>query len=547
MLAVGLCVATGMLVWLAYRATLESNRSARLLLQRRADEQLALLWAGITQDMKGAQATVLAPITHRQLVLEPPYDLADAFARGFARFPYPESFFAWTASGQGDGLSYFFNRTERRPAWQAPEPLVGPYPVNVVRDPPAGRAVLAQARRQATQGRPFAVFETELAGVPYQVVAHLLYQGDRGSRLFGLVGFTVNLSWVRNVYFDELTRQIAGIGGDPREIALAVADDVGVVVTATRPADRGTWARERRFPLAFVDRALLQTLPRHESPRYWSARAGLASGPAMSATVVGGTGTFVLVSLAAVAALVGLLVTVRAARASANLATMKSEFVSSVTHELKTPLASIRLIADTLAQGRYEATETIRDYAKLLSVESQELTRLVDNLLTYARLSDVDNAYCFELTYPGDLIEDVVERFRALLHEQRFTTVVDVAPELPPIRGDRSALLQVLENVIDNSIRYSNEDGQRILQIRASAVDGQVTISVIDSGIGIHEDELAHVCDKFFRGRDVKTRGSGLGLAIARHIVDVHRGRLMIDSARGKGTRVDVVLPVSRV
>lgn len=543
-LAIALCAATGTLAWLAFRGAAESNRGARLLLERRAAEQLALLWAGVSQDMKGAQATVLVPVTHRQLVLEPPYDLAEAFARGFARFPYPESFFAWKESAAGDGLTYVFNRAERPPAWHTPQRLTGPYPVHVLRDPPTVRGLIAEARRRASRGRPFALFETELAGTPYQVVVHLLHSGDRGNRLFGLVGFTVNLDWVRNEYFDELTRQIANIGGQPGEISLAIVDDAGVVVTSTQPDVGASWTKERRFPLAFVDRALLQIFARDDrTSRYWTARASPASESSLAAAVGLRHGVFVLISVAAVAAVIGLIATVRAVRVAADLATMKSDFVSSVTHELKTPLSSIRLIADTLAGGRYDSPEKIRDYARLLSKESKGLTRLLDNLLTYARLSDVRNAYSFEAVHVGELIDDALERFRGLLLEQQFAVEVEVPADVPPVHVDRVALGQVLENLIDNAVKYSRPDGVRSLHISARSNGDHVIIRVADRGIGIREDEIGRVCEKFFRGRGATSGGSGLGLAIVRQIIEEHRGRLAIDSRVDEGTRVDIALP----
>jgi two-component system, OmpR family, phosphate regulon sensor histidine kinase PhoR len=543
LMAGGLCIATLALVWLAYNATLESRRGARLLLEQRAAEQLALLGAGLMQDMKGAQATVLSTLAPAQLATDPPYDVADVFARGFARFPYPESFFAWTSAGASDGLTYVFNRADRPPAWHASEPLVGPYPVVVLRDPDGLRPVIEGARQQARYSRSVSVFETDVAGVPYQVVANFLYHGDQ-SRLLGIVGFTVNLEWVREVYFAELTSQIARIGGDPGEISLTILDARGQTVTKTRPHTDHIPAVERPFPLLFVDRSLLRTLgPRHDTIEQWRARAAAATGSRLAADTASDS-TLALVSLAALAAVVGLVFTARGVRMAAELAAMKSDFVSSVTHELKTPLAVIRLVAETLARGRYDSPDTIRDYANLLGREGKNLTRLIDNLLAYARLSDVRHAYTFEPADVNDLIDDALEHFRALLVEQQFRVDLEVPSDLPPVIADRSALIHALENLIDNAIKYSN--GTRVLRLRARVHDGCVAICVADRGIGIRADEIARVCDKFFRGRDVKAGGSGLGLAIARQVVQDHGGQLGIDSVAGQGTRVDLVLPVAR-
>ena len=243
-------------------------------------------------------------------------------------------------------------------------------------------------------------------------------------------------------------------------------------------------------------------------------------------------------AVAAVAAIVGLMVTVRGIKVAAELAGMKSDFVSGVTHELKTPLAGIQLVADTLVRRRYESADKIQHYARMLSREAKNLTRLIDNLLAYSRLNDVTHAYRFEPVEVSDLVTDALEIFEAVLVEQNFAVHVDLPADLPPVRADRSAVVLALTNVIDNAIKYSNDT--RVVQIRAEVQGSNVALSVTDSGIGIPESEIDRACDKFFRGRNAAGRGSGLGLAIVRQIVDAHGGSLRIDSRIGEGTRVEL-------
>ncbi len=547
-LATALCAATLTLVWFGYRATQDAKLSATLLVERRAAEQLALLWAGVAQDMKGAHATVLTPVTPAQLALEPPYDLADAFARGFARFPYPESFFAWKDSGSGDGRTYAFTRADRPPHWYSPAGEGGAYPVEVLRDPEALRPIVAEARHAALHQPPFAVFETVVAGRTYQVVVNFFYNIDNQKDLSGLVGFTADLDWVREFYFDELLRQLARIGGSPGDISLEIVDEAGHLVASNYAnssppsvAD-GAASAQRGFQLVFFDRSLMTFLPADAFPaRMWTARARVISGSPVAASSIGSDGAFGLMAAAAVALVVALLVTVRGIRVAAELAGMKSDFVSSVTHELKTPLAGIRLIADTLVRGRYDSVEKIRDYAKLLSREAKNLTRLIDNLLAYSRISDVRHAYAFDPVDVTDLVTDTLAIFEAVLVDQKFAVEVDVPPELPPVRADRSAVVLALSNVVDNALKYSN--GTKVVGIRASVADRYVALSVTDKGIGIPKAEIQRVCEKFYRGREATGAGSGLGLAIVRQIVDAHGGFLRIESATGQGTRVELALP----
>ena len=545
-LAVALCVATITVVWFGYRATREAKRNAAILLDQRAAEQLALLWAGLTQDMKGAYATVLAPITPAQLAREPPYDLADAFARGFARFPYPESFFAWKASGGPDGRTYVFTRTDRPPPWYSRRESSGLYPVEVVVEAEPIRHVVAQARQAAARQPPFTVFQTDIAGRPYQVVVSLFYDIENPEKLAGLVGFTVNLDWVRRFYFNDLLRQLARIGGGADDIALEVVDAAGQPVASNSVAptstSSGSASAQRRFQLAFFDRSLMAFLPPGMAPTgMWTARARVISGSPLEASGIASDRAFVLMAIAAIAAIVGLMVTVRGIRVAAELAGMKSDFVSGVTHELKTPLAGIQLVADTLVRRRYESADKIQHYAKLLSREAKNLTRLIDNLLAYSRLNDVAHAYRFEPVEVSDLVTDALEIFEAVLVQQNFAVHVDVPADIPPVRADRSALVLALTNVIDNAIKYSTDT--QVLHIRAQAAGSNVVLSVTDSGIGIPASEIDRACDKFFRGRNAAGRGSGLGLAIVRQIVDAHGGSLRIESTIGKGTRVALVFP----
>jgi signal transduction histidine kinase len=539
-LATLLCGATAGLVWLGYRATREWERSTVLLVERRADVMLALLATALSRDMRGAQVSALVPIEGEDLEPEPPDDLRDAFARAFARFPYPESFFMWKAGHGGEGTAYFFNRADRPPPWDPAGQRRPSYPVVIVRDPPGTRNLLAAARQQARTGKRFVVFEDQVGDVPYQVVVQLFHGAFAPDRLTGMTGFVVNLSWVRERYFGELARQIARIGGDQEPTALAILDDAGRTVAAIGALEPGAPVRERRFPLLFLDPAL-RSAPGPAAAE-WTARVGAGHAGPVAAARAGARRTLGLLALAASATVVGLLLAARTVRVRAELAAMKSDFVSTVTHELKSPLASIRLVADTISMGRYTSNSTIEDYSRLLSQEGRRLTRLIDNLLTYARASDVEKNYSFEALDVHELVEDALEHCRPRLAELGFEVVVDLPPALEPIRGERATMLLVLENLVDNAIKYSGEG--RLVGIRARPQDRAVRLEVFDRGQGIPEQELSRVFEKFYRGRAARAEGSGLGLAIVKRIVGDHGGRVEMVSQVGQGTTVALLLPV---
>ena len=225
---------------------------------------------------------------------------------------------------------------------------------------------------------------------------------------------------------------------------------------------------------------------------------------------------------------------------------MKSDFVAAVTHELKTPVASIRLVADTLASGRYTSPRTVQEYAGLLSVEASRLSGSIDSLLTYARYSDARAASATELAEvePADLVEDALQGFRPVLANLEFDLIVDVPPDLPQICVDRPAMIQALENIVDNAIKYS--PNERRLAVTGTATARNVTLTVRDRGNGIAPRDLSRVFERFYRGGNVTVSGSGLGLPIAKRIVEAHGGLIEVRSAVGSGTEVDVTLPIGR-
>jgi signal transduction histidine kinase len=535
-----LCAATATLVWLGYRATVEWQRSDAQAAARRVSETLAFVSGALNRDMKGAHASILSTVHSSQLLFDAPYDIADEFGQAFARFPYPESFFIWTPRRPMAGGAIFFNRADRRPPWWPSESILTAYPVLVRDAPPAADPLLEMVRRMATPRRPFVAEHTMLGSTSYQVVAQVIYSGDSGVDLAGMVGYTVNLDWVRQSYFSELLRQITGITDDDGAMSISVLDERQQLVAATNPRLHHDVMSEREFPLWFFDQALGGEASRPAAP-LWTVRVAAALDDS-----AGGADTarrmLLLMALAAGAVLAALFAIVRAARSSAKLAALKSEFVSTVTHEIKTPVAGIQLVAETLASGRCTSPATVREYGTLLSLESRRLTQLIENLLAFARLSDVERSYVFEAVEPGELIDEALQRCGLRIAELGFTIEHALPAELPRVRADRAAIVQVIENIIDNALNYS--DGNRSIEIAGARGAASVRLAIRDRGRGISLEDLPHVFDKFFRGRHSHTGGSGLGLTIAHRIARDHQGDLEIDSVSDEGTTVTLVLPI---
>ena len=541
----GLSIAVVSQVWLAYRAISEWRHSTALLVDQRSEEALTLLTVALSRDMKGVHDSVLASFNESALNLDRAFELENLFAQALARFPYPESFFVWRETDRGDS-TITFNRVDRPPRWAHAAPQ-GPYPVASIRDSAVASALVARAKILGQSGERFRAFDTTLDGEPYQVVVHLLYHTIGERRLFGAIGFTVNLNWVRNEYFQDILKQISTIGNIEGSTSLSILDHNGALVASTKsgatPADV---LHSRTFRLSFLDPDLVldtdQTLV-SASPE-WTASVSAADDQSMAAASRGSSRTLLLVIAAGVAITMGVVFTLRALKASSDLADMQSEFVASATHELKTPLAVFQLVAETLAKGRYHSAETIRVYAGLLSDQTHLLERLIDNVLAYGSLGHVAQRYAFQALNLSEIVESALERFDARLAATGMEVRVDVSPDLPRVRADRQSLMQVFDNVIDNAIKYSpNGD---TLTVRGTAVNGLVHVEIADRGVGIPEDERGRVFEKFYRGpATINTPGSGLGLTIARRVVKDHGGHIELRSGTPNGTVVDIGLPVA--
>jgi signal transduction histidine kinase len=544
-LAIGLGLATASLSWLGYRASQEWQRSARLVEERRADEVTTLLSTALARDMRGVQQSILVPFQTEQLVQ--PYEISNIVVRAFAQFPYPESFFVWTRfpDQNAAGSALLFNRTERPPIWEEAEPAASPFPVTTVRDSPIAYHLSSLARGHVLPEAQFALFETNISGSSYQVVTRLFYGPSK--QVVGAIGFTVNLDWIRSGYFPELTGQIERIGGHANRSAfsLSIVDEGGKIVTQNRPASGAGPMREKQFFLAFFDLSGVSADALNRmSLRRWTARISGADDPLLGAADTGAKQTLILILVATAVAIIALVHSVHALRTKLQLAAMKSDFIDTVSHELKTPLASVSLVGETLCNRRNISEQNLADYGSVLLKEATHLSRLLENLLTISRITHSKNAYLMTSVSIRDALNEAINRLQPQIRERAFQVICRESGEIPNAYCDQEAIVHVFENLIENAIKYS--DDMREIDIWISAGSGHVHATVKDKGKGILPEDMPHIFERFFRGRNAGFGGSGLGLAIARNIVEAHRGRISIESVAGEGTSAMVSLPAVR-
>jgi signal transduction histidine kinase len=242
----------------------------------------------------------------------------------------------------------------------------------------------------------------------------------------------------------------------------------------------------------------------------------------------------------------GIVVTWRLMRRETEMARLKSDFVANVSHDLKTPLSVIRMFGETLEMGRVADEAKRQEYYRMITRESERLTRLIDNVLDFSRIEDGRRVYEPAPTAVEPLIRDTLEAFAYPLAQQGFTVDVRVAPDLPEVVMDADAVGQALANLVDNAIKYSA--GRRALTVEARVADGRLALSVADAGIGIPAAEQGRIFEKFYRAGRSETegrRGSGVGLALVKHVAEAHGGTVAVESRPGEGSRFTLRLPVA--
>jgi len=226
------------------------------------------------------------------------------------------------------------------------------------------------------------------------------------------------------------------------------------------------------------------------------------------------------------------------------LNTLKNDFIATVTHELKTPLASMRILVDTLLEGNYRDSNQVTEYLQLISKENERLSRLIDNFLTFSRMERNKQAFQMRQASPASIARTAAEAVKTKLGRGDCRFATQIPDELPPIRADHDAMVTVLGNLLDNAYKYSNADKR--ITLAGAAGDGQVRFTVSDNGLGIPRRALKKIFRRFYqvdRSLSRRVEGCGLGLSIAKFIVDAHQGRIAVESKPGQGSTFTVPLP----
>jgi len=228
------------------------------------------------------------------------------------------------------------------------------------------------------------------------------------------------------------------------------------------------------------------------------------------------------------------------------LARLQVEFVAGVSHELRTPLAVISSAADNLTDGIVESKPQVKLYGTLIRNEARRLEGMMEHILEFAS-GQKRRTYDPKILTVSDLIDSALAFCSATIQDANFTVEKAVAPDLAPILAEEKGILQCLQNLIINAVKYGGEE--RWIGIDARMDAGSVMISVADRGLGIDAEDLPYIFDAFYRGRsatEAQIHGTGLGLSLAKSFAQAAGGNITVKSAPGEGTCFALRLPAAK-
>jgi signal transduction histidine kinase len=524
---VAMFCAAALVLFLQHRATAALEAQTQVILRQISEQAAVDVAQDLRRSLNGPVFETLTAVNHPDLLAGRLDLVAEEFAAGLSSYPHVDRFFAWHAQTEtvAPGEVVFYGRGQ-------------PF----TRDPELGRAIRSLAHQYAATQQIYVAGDHIGPGAGHQVFLRLFWVDAERRDYFAILGFVVDPVQLGARLFDASARSriqtlLSRRGGGEMPLQLRVTDEAGAVVFG--PTDAPAVHASLQFPMLFYPAETIQSrLAAGIEPRPWALDV---IGPAVPMLNVAPNPGYwpTLASIALM--LLALAFTMRAYRRSEELATMQRDFVAHVSHQLKTPLSALSAATETLQMDRVQSPQQLSQYLGIIQGETTRLSSLVQRVLEFSRVQQ-SRQYEFEPVDLGALVRETVDAFAQGLPAPARLFQIETPEAGPFVHADPAAIEQVIVNLLDNAVKYSNDALE--ITVRARTDRGRATIEVQDRGIGIAQHDQPRIFERFYRGADAsQRRGFGLGLPIVRELVRAHSGSVDVSSAPGVGSTFRVSLP----
>ena len=533
--------AAALILFFQHRAISALEAQTRVILRQISDQTATDIASEVRATLDGPVFDTLTRVNHPELHAGRLDLVARRFEEGLVAYPHVERFFVWSkeTEARAPGEALFLERSA------TPQSSSVPSLASFTRDRALGQAIVALARRHEVAQRIYIAGETSGAAPARQVLLRLFWTDAERVEYFAVLGFVVDPAQMGQRLFAALHERTVGAllqrrGGNVA-LRLHVIDEHGSSVYGEHATQPPMAASAMPLPMLFypldrIDSRLAGSVP----AKPWRIEV---SAP-RAANLLGVNEGYWPTILSVMLMLVALALTVQANRRAEDFARMQADFISHASHQLKTPLALLSAVIETVTMDRVRSPEKLAQYVGIIRGEVTRLSVLVKRILEFSRLEQ-PRGYEFEDVDLTALVRETVAAFETGLSQLHFDFAVDQHVAVVHVLADPAALEQALINLLDNAVKYSGD--ARKVAVRVYTADGEAVIEVADQGIGISAADQRRILEKFYRGSGAAHRidGFGLGLPIAQQLIHAHHGRLEFASVPGRGSTFRLVLPLS--
>lgn len=537
LVALALLCAAVLVIYFQRRALSTLDRQTSVILQTISEQTAEDVTEEIRAAIEGPAYDTLRANTLPDLYAGRLDLLLKSFGESLDRYPHVERLFVWNKDTEarvpGEVLFFSSNEKHNQDPWQA-----------LQRDPQLGPLIFKGARELARQKLNYAAIEHRVGADTYDILLRHLWLDAERQDYFMVTGFVVNVEQTATrllptLYQSRLAQRLHQTNGTPR-LELQVRDSRERLIYSSGDVMAGIGASQV-LALELYPRRIRPQLAGGFAASTWTVHVGPS---ATAGSTLVQAQNYWLPGLSILLMLVAFMVAVRGQKRARELAQMQSEFVSHVSHQLRTPLSLLTTITESMALDRVRTPEKLAQYIAIMRAETARLSVLVERVLEFSRGEGRGRSYQPERVELTALVKETVETVARKPAATGFDITVSSGSEQLMLSADPVALEQMLVNLLDNAVKYSG--GSRTIDVGVKQVGTRAEVTVADHGPGIPPAEQARIFDRFYRGPAASgLPGFGLGLAIVKDIVAAHRGRLDVESAPGQGTLFRIRFPLS--